>query len=491
MVAAVGAYGFDSERIASTLDARAAGITQQLVGACSVSAPSLEQERERICLGLVWRENLARARAIGRNGSRAQVADAIDGLARVLPAARCSEGNPPSQPPGPTAAQAADDSLLLDRIDAAAQHQGTRSIEQLDALRPAVERNGYVGLALAWSSAVISELVFAGDSARARREVESARHLAQVSGADVQLGWLAVSRLRMATATQTATDEIEADLDAIQTRVGSPLLTAEALQARAERAYTGGQPQRAVELLTAAIALYAEVSLIPAPGLRTAYLTRAASLQQLGALDQAQADLERALGVARQRFTPGAAELEETAGARANNLLYLGKLDEAGAEFRRLRDGMTAAHRDRTATAARIDLSLCQIELVQESAHARTACELAVTTGVAVYGARSTGVIAARNALAQALLETDRAEAIAILEGTLRIGARGGAQPLDVPYAEALLALAYHASKRHADGCEVAVRALAVLRTSPQVDMLKALDDAFPELRDRGHCARR
>lgn len=483
-------HGLDDARIVTAIDKRAAQIGAQLATVCRAE-PSIERDRERLCVGLVWRENLRNVRKIARDGSRAKIADALDGLARVLPVSRCSDGNPPAQMPPPTTAQRVDFDVLRDQIDAATQRQGKRSVEQLDALRPAIDRNGYAGLSIAWSSAIISELLFAGDLPRARRELDSARHLAQVSGDDVQLGWFAVSRLRVAIATGTATDEIEADLDAIQKRVGSPLLSAEALQARAHRAYTSARPQQAVDLVTAALDLYAEVSLIPAPGLRTAYLVRAAAWQQLGALDKAQEDLERALAAATARYAPDSAELEETAAARASNLIYLGKFDEAGAAFRTLRSGMAAAGRDRTATAVRIDFSLCQIELLQHSARTLDACQTAVTSAESLYGASSIKTITARNALAQHLVETAPAKAIEVLQQTLRIGARGGAEPMDIPYAQALLSLAYHLVKRHADGCALATRALDVLRTSAQVDMVQELEAAFPELRDDGRCARR
>lgn len=114
----------------------------------------------------------------------------------MLPAARCSGGSPPSEPPEATAAQAATYGALRDQIDAAASHGGKASIAALDALHPAVEANGYAELSLAWSSAMISELGFAGDYTRAKIEIDLARHLAQAVGDDVQLGWLAVSRLR-------------------------------------------------------------------------------------------------------------------------------------------------------------------------------------------------------------------------------------------------------------------------------------------------------
>lgn len=483
-------HGFDDARIVTAIDARRTEIGKLLAQACT-APPSIEHDRQRLCLGVVWRDTIQSVRTIGRDISRARTAEAIDGLVRVLPAARCTDSNPPAPPPVATAAQRADYTSLRDQIDARALHQGKLSIEQLDALRPAIDRNGYFGLRLAWSSAMTSELIFAGDLTRARREIDSARHLAQVTGDDVQLGWFEVTRMRVAIGTQTATDELEADLDAIQARVGSPLLSAEALQARAERAYTSRQPQRAVDLVTTAIELYTKVSLIPAPGLRTAYLMRAASLQQLGKLDQAQEDLERAVDVAKQRYTPDSAELEETAAARANNLMYLGKLDEAATEIRRLREGTTAAHRGRTANAVRMDLSICQIEMVRSTPRTREACEAAVASSESVYGRGSIKTITARNALAQFLVENDPKKAIDVLEESLRIGAKGGSQPLDIPYAEALLALTYHEVKRHAEGCTIATRALAVLRTSPQVDMVTALDAAFPELARGGRCARR
>ena len=486
---ALRARHFDEPKILTAIDARAAQVEQLLTGACRAEA-TIERDRTRLCLGQVWRDTAQQLQAIARNGSHERVALALDGFARSLPAARCSDRSPPSQPPAATAAQAATFGALRDQLDAVARHSGKPSIAALDALRPAIEANGYAGLSLAWSSAMISELGFAGDRARARREIEVARHLAQTIGDDVQLGWLAVSRLRMATATRTDSDDLEADVTAIAARVGSPLLTAEALQARAERAYRDQHPQQADELLSQAIALYASVTLIPPPSLRTAYMTRAAALQQLGKLAEAQHALDLAVTAANARFAPGSAEVEEVLGARASNLIYLGKLDEAATQFRQLRSALEATHRELTATGFRIEVFLCQIALIQRAATTIATCEAAIARGGAVYGSANIALISVRNALAQYLVERDVPAAIAILEETLRIGAKGGALPMDVPYAQALLALAYDQVKRHAAGCALAARALAVLRTSAQTDMVKTLASSFPELADKnGHCA--
>jgi tetratricopeptide (TPR) repeat protein len=486
---ALHAQQFEDPKILAAIEARVAEVEQLLGGACQADA-SIDRDRARLCLGLVWRDTEQQLHAIARNASHDRVALALDGFARVLPAARCSDGAPPSRPPAATAAQAATYRALHDQIDAAATHAGTRSIAALDALHPAIEANGYAGLSLVWSSALISELDFAGDHARALREVDAARHLAQSTGDDVQLGWLAVSRLRMATDMRTDTDDLEADLTAIAARVGSPLLTAEALQARAERAFRDQYPQRAVELLTEAIQLYSSVSLIPPPSLRTAYMDRAAALQQLGKLDEAQHELDLAFTAASARFAPGSAELEEAAGARATNLIYLGKLDDAAAQFRQLRTALVANHRELTATGFRVEVSLCQIEMVQRAATTVATCEAAIARGGTVYGAANIALIAVRNVLAQYLVERDVPKAIAILEETLRIGAKGGLSPMDVPYAQALLALAYGEVKRHAEGCALAVRSLAVLRDSAQTDMVKTLVSSFPELVNKnGSCA--
>ncbi|HVK84394.1 MAG TPA: protein kinase, partial [Kofleriaceae bacterium] len=482
----IGTAGFDETRVLTAIDDHAAQIHERLASACGKS--SIESDREKLCLNVVWREHVREIRRIARNASRDTVAEAIDDLAGILPAARCSDGNPPAQAPTATTAQLATLEELYAKIDAASSHQGAPTVAALDALRPAVDANGYVGLSLAWSSALVRELKFAGDYVRARKELEAARHLAQTSGADAQLAWLTIMRLRLATVTKTATDELEADLDAIITRVGNPLLTAEALQARAERAYADGKPARAVELMTTAIELYTKVSLIPAPGLRSAHTMRAAALQQLGKLDEAQPDLDRAVEIARQRYAVDSVEVAEVVGARANNLLHLGKIGEAAAAFREVRAQLSAAHRDRTSFAARIDLGLCQLEMSQRTPRALAACEAAVANGEAVFGADSVKVISARSALAQYLMSTDMRRAIDVLEQTLRIGANGGDEPLDVPYAQALLAVAYNQVKRHADGCPLAERALVVLRRSPQRDIVRLLDQKFPELANGGRC---
>ncbi|CAN5686078.1 hypothetical protein BH11MYX1_BH11MYX1_46420 [soil metagenome] len=478
---ALHAQKFDDPKILGAIDARAAQVRQLLGSACKADA-AIDRDRTRLCLGVVWRETAQQLQAIARNGSHERVALALDGFARVLPAARCSDGSPPSQPPAATPAQAATYGALRDQIDAAATHAGKKSIAALDALHAAIEANGYAGLSLAWSSAMISELGFAGDRTRAQREVEAARHLAQTIGDDVQLGWLAVSRLRMATATRTDSDDLEADVTAIAARVDSPLLTAEALLARAERAYRDQHPARAEELLTEAIQLYSSVSLIPPPSLRTAYIDRAAALQQLGKLSEAQHELELAVTVAAARFAPGTAELEEAVGARAMNLIYLGKLDEAASQLRELRTELGANHRDLTANGFRVEVSLCQIEMIQRAATTAATCEATIAKGVTVYGPESIALISVRNVLAQYLVERDVPKAIAILEETLRIGAKGGVSPMDVPYAQALLALSYGEVKRHAEGCALAVRALAVLRDSVQTEMVQTLVGSFPEL---------
>ncbi len=128
--------------------------------------------------------------------------------------------------------------------------------------------------------------------------------------------------------------------------------------------------------------------------------------------------------------------------------------------------------------------------MLQRAATTVATCEAAIDKGVAVYGPATIELIAVRNVLAQYLVEGDVPKAIAILEETLRIGVNGGSSPMDVPYAQALLALAYHLTKRHADGCGLAVRALAALRDSAQTDMVTALVGSFPELASKtGHCA--
>lgn len=487
---ALRAQKFAADRVVAAIDSRTAQIAQLLGGACKADA-TIARDRTRLCLGVVWNETAQQVQTIARNPSHERVALALDGFARVLPATRCSDGAPPSQPPGPTAAQLVGYRALHDQIDAASSHTGKQSIAELDALRPAVEANGYPGLSLVWSSAMVSELGFAGEFKRAAHEVDTARHLAQAIGDDVQLGWFDVSRLRMAVAIGSDSDDIEADVTAIATRVDSPLLTAEALQARAERAYRHRQPQKAADLLARAIQIDSTVALIPPPTLRTAYMTHAAALQQLGKLEDAQQELERAYAAASERFAPASAELEETAGARASNLIYLGKLADAATQFRQLRANLVTSHRDRTATGFQVDVSLCQLEMVQHTPATIATCEAAIAKGEALYGTTSIQLIAVRNVLAQSLVETDVPRAITVLEETLQIGANGGASPMDIPYAQALLALAYGQVKRHAEGCTLADKALAVLRDSAQTDMVETLVGSFPELERGGHCRAR
>jgi|GEM_PF-2961596 len=475
----------DAPRILAAIGDRETQIEKQLTGACR---SDLKISRMKLCLETVWSATSQHLQTIARNASEQRVLLAIDGIARVLPTSRCSDGAPISQAPAASAAQAAGYRVLRDKIEALAMHLGNSSVKSLDALRPEVVANGYSGTSLVWSSAIVSELGFVGDYKRAKQEIDAARHLAQSTGDDEQLGWFEVSRLRMATITHTDSDELEADVSASVARIASPLLTAEALQARAERAYQHQQPKQAVDLEAQALAIYSKVTLITPPSLRVAYMTRAAALEQLGKLDDAQQDLELAYAAASTRFEQGSAELEETAGARANNLIYLGKLADATRRFRELRDGMIATKRDKTGTGFRVDVALCQLEMVQRLPTTIATCEATIAKGEALYGRDSSELIAVRNVLAQYLVEQDVPKAIVILEQTLRIGAKGGSSPMDVPYAQALLALAYGQVKRHVEGCVVAEQALAVLRGSAQTDMVKTLTSSFPELDKAGHC---
>ena len=482
--AALVANQLDAPRILAAISERQAQIETLLVGACRSDGRA---SRLQLCLDTVWDQTSHHLQAIARDPSKERVELELDSFARVLPAARCGAGAPLSQAPGATAAQLVSYRELRDKIETIALHSGKRAVQGLDELRPQIDLNGYSGLVLVWESAIVSELGFIGDYQRAIREVDAARHRAQTTGDDEQLGWFDVSRLRMTTATHADSDELEADVAASVARVDSPLLTAEALQARGERAYHHQHPKQSIELETRAIAIYEETTLIPPPSLRVAYMTRAAASQQLGKFDDAQQDLEHAYAAASARFAVGSAELEETAGARANNLLYQGKYPDATARFRQLRDGMIATKRDQTATGFRVDVSLCQLEMVQRLPSTVATCEATIAKGEALYG-RSSELIAVRNVLAQYLVEKDVPKAIGILEETLRLGEQGGSSPMDVPYAQALLALGYGQVKRHAEGCALAEKVLAVLRTSAQTDMVKALVQSFPALDNGGHC---
>ncbi len=482
--AALLANRFDAARILRAVGERQAQLETLLGGACRSDEPV---SRLKLCLATVWDQTSRHLQTIARDASKERVAHAIDGFARVLPVARCSAGAGLSQAPGATAAQLVTYRPLIDQIDAAALHAGKRAVAALDALRPTIDANGYSGLVLVWESAIVSELGFSGDYKRALEEIDAARHLAQTTGDDEQLGWFDVSRLRMATDIHTDSDALEADVSASVARVDSPLLTAEALQARGERAYQHQQPTQAIDLETQAIALYAQATLIPPPSLRVAYMTRAAALQQLGKFADAQRDLELSYTAASTRFAAGSAELEETAGARANNLLYQGKYAEATAKFRELHDGMVAAKRDQTATGFRVDVALCQLEMVQRLPTTIATCEATIAKGEALYG-HTSELISVRNVLAQYLVERDVPKAIGILEETLRLGERGGSSPMDVPYAQALLALGYGQVKRHAEGCPLAEKALAAMRGTAQIDMVKTLLHSFPELDSNGHC---
>ncbi len=482
--AALVADRLDAPRILGAIGDRQAQIETLLVGACRSDA---KVSRVQLCLDTVWDKTQRHLQTIARNPSKERIELELDGFARVLPATRCSAGAVLSQGPAATGAQLGSYRELRDQIETVAVHSGKRAVQALDALRPQIDANGASSLVLVWESAIVSELGFMGDYKRAIREVDAARHLAQTTGDDEQLGWFDVSRLRMATATHADSDELEADVAASVTRVDSPLLTAEALQARGERAYQHQRPKEAIELETRAIEIYEKTTLIPPPSLHVAYITRAAALQQLGKFDDAQQDLEHAYVAASARFAIGSAELEETAGARANNLLYQGKYADATARFRQLRDGMIATNRDQTATGFRVGVALCQLEMVQRLPSTVATCEATIAKGEALYG-RSSELIAVRNVLAQYLVEKDVLRAIGILEETLRLGEKGGSSPMDVPYAQALLALGYGEVKRHAEGCALAEQALAALRTTAQTDMVTTLVHSFPELDSGGHC---
>jgi tetratricopeptide (TPR) repeat protein len=486
------AAGFDEARVLAAFDERAGQIAQQLAGACRRS--SIESDRERLCLNIIWRDHQQQLRRIARNTSREAVASALDEVAAILPATRCSDRNPPSQLPLATPTQLATYDSLRARIDVATTDQGAHAIAALDAIRAEIEANGHVELTLDWYSALVSELSLAGDYVRAGREIEAARHLAQANGGDAELAWFTTARLRVAILTNTATDALEADVDALVTRVGNPLLTAAALQARGERALDAGSFARALELLTSAIDLLVNVCVIPSTDLHSAHMLRAGALQQLGKLVQAQLDLDRAVEVARARFPPDHIAVAWAETARANDWLHAGKLDDAGRAFGEIRAALSPAHRDRTALAVTVDVGLCQVELTRQSPRAGEACETAVATSEAVYGETSLAVIGARNQLAQVLLGSDNRRAIEILEQTLQIAgnhANSGHDPFDIPQARALLALAYDLTTRHADGCVLAEQAIAAFRQTPQHPMIGALEARFPELANGGRCHRR
>ena len=481
VVTQVTAAGIDARKLRTFIDDEyAAGM---LIGkaACrqvTSADPSTRSLglRQQLCVAQTWRRittNLAALHAPGAVGA------GLDAFTAELPMASCQRATPPSTPASaPPAMQQRVDALFA-QLD-----EPGLSAARVDALGGDIAALSYGPLTATWHALRARQLAALGNLAAAAAAQQQAARFAQSTSDDLRFAIARVGLLTLEVAQGHDISGLEPDVQAVVERIGSPGLMAEFQIAVASDRYRRSQLAPAHELLTQAITTLERIALAPHERLLAAYQNLAAVLQLQRDLPAAATALDHAVQIATARLGADASETLHVRLARAMNMIYAGASDAAVSEIEAIEGGVRRLHLEATVLGYDVALGHCQLTLSRRSNDRDAVCAAAVDVGAKVYGVNARELVTPLIQLGQAQLATSVATAMPTLERALQLAGDGSAtaNPTDVPYVQALLALAYQHTGKHAEARKLAIAALPLLRKYGQTALAENVTRSIPGL---------
>jgi predicted Ser/Thr protein kinase len=491
--AQVAGAGVDPARVLAALDARVVTTIALHERACREgprgARERTEWTRRLACLDEAWarvEQALVKVEAAGPEARR----EGVDELAEVLPAERCAAGSllaVPARLPPPEHARY---EALVDRlhaIEGSAATPPAQRLAELRALEPEVTALAYPPLAARWHWSLGHALSDGVDDAAAARELDLAAQTGLAAGDDDLYVRALVAELQVSTTAASAdrVAQLEAAAAAGAARLGNPQLDAQLLLARANVRLMRGESAEARELFTAADARYAEVALAASPMQVMIAQNLGAIALEAGDLAAAERHLDRAVELAKARYTEASAPYWEARGARATAYLARGELDRAEPELRAVVDGMDR-HRPASDQVVMMRAYLCALAFVRATddlGPARGECAAAVAAAVAVSGADGGANVWPLTLSGQVELKAgDARAAVAFLDRAVAIAAAAHVRPIEATVARTYRAIALAAAGRRREARALAVELAPALAGAEVAQARADLARAFPDV---------
>ncbi len=482
--------GIDVPRVMGALDKRATATATARRDACMLARSDGADDRAfgqyRVaCVDRTWADAMGHLRALG-SAEREEVWSALDQLGLVLDPARCAKASRATVAPAALDPNAEVTRLGRELVAIAREPSldtATR-LARIDAMEPAVMAMQDVQLAARWHVLRAEALVKLGRFEESAAALDRGDLAAESSGDDDLRLEIAIDRVMHAYVTaKRDTAALEARAAALVDKLDNPVRRAELADARGVLLAARDDLPGAVASLREAVAIYDELSLDASERAGRALQNLGAALQLAGDLPAAGEVFDKGLAVTRRRFGEAAANTFEMRGARATNLLYAGRAEEARRELALVVDGLAKVAGPGDSALGMAHLMLCQAEKEAMVATAVERCRAALAHAEAAFGKDHAQLVGYLTAYGDALRVTGRVkEAIEVLDHAVKIGEGGTVSAAELGFAQALLALAQHTvNARDPRALALGRTSLTTLRGRPEMArVVKELEAAFP-----------
>ncbi|HEU0032161.1 MAG TPA: tetratricopeptide repeat protein, partial [Kofleriaceae bacterium] len=469
-------------RVARTLELRERGCVESARGA----SERAEWTRRLVCVDETWAKTGRSVAALVRPDP-AQVREAADELAEVPPVERCERGSLSAVPEALAPAQQARYEALaetIQRLETDSSVKPPERLAKLRAMQPDIDALHYAPLDARWRWGLGHALSDAHDLAAAAKEFAVSAETGLAAGDDNLYVRALIAQLhqtRAGSADQIALLESQAEAGA--RRLANPQVDAQLLIARANVYMERGDNAKARTLFERADAVYQQIALAP-------MAMHVMVLQNLGAIcletgDMAAGDryLDRAVELARLRYTDAGAPYWEARGARATSYLFRKDLAKAEPELRAAADGIERTS-PTSGQAGMLRAYLCILLLGKNQvADARAQCAASVQAMQAL-GADTPAQVWPLTLSGQVELRDDHVDlALAFLERAVRLAEQNHVRPIELTVAQAYYAIALRAGKRTADANALARIVAPKLRDPAVAESRGDFVRYFPELR--------
>lgn len=484
----LGAAGVDVVRVVSAIDLRAATTASTRHDACVLSRHDKPEDRAlgqyRIaCVDQTWADALGNIRGLSST-NRDEVWAAVDQLSLVLDPTRCAKVARAIAAPVVVTDEG---TRLGQQLTSIARDPALKTAERLakmNEMEPAVLAAKSGELEARWYLLRASQLQNLGKFDESSVALDKADLAAETVGDDDLRAEVAIDRVSQAYSTGARdTAAIEARAAAIVDKLDNPVRRAELANTRGMLMAARGDIPNAVAALRETVTRYDELSLDASERAVHALQNLGAALQLAGDLEGAQLAFDKGLVLSARRFGETSTSTLEMRGARATNLLYAGRAEEARAELAIVVDGLTTTGGPRNGALNMARMMLCQAETEAKSSSAVTRCHDAVVGAEQAYGKDHPQLVAYLTLYGDALREQKQpAESVTVLERALEIAKTGTLSDSELPFAQGSLALSLHdIDPTSARGKELARAATTALAARPDMErMLKQLATAYP-----------
>jgi len=475
--------------VLAALDRRVAQTVALRERACRAADPSARAQwsRRSVCVDETWAKTAAAvARMLASDPER--VREAADALGEVAPVEACARGSLPAvpEPLEPDASKRYDAVIkTVQQLEMDSKLRPAERTAKLRALAGDIAALHYAPAESRWHWALGHTLSDGEDIPGALKEYDLSARAALAAGEDNVYVRALIMQLNLTseTASDARIAELETQAQAAALRLGQPQIDAELFRARGMMYLNRGDGVKARKALEEADALYSKIAVAP-------MAMHMAVLQNLGAVcleagdgEAAARYLDRAIEVARGRFTETGAYYWQARGARAVLDLQRKDYDRAERELRIVAAGLDRTYPDGS-QAGQLRTYLCAVELARNHLpEARSTCAAAIAGIRAMDGAGSPHEVWPLAMSGQIELRAGKLSAgLAFLEQAMAIARKGNVRPIEATTAATYYAIALLAAKRTREARALAEKIAPALRAPELAEAHGDFALYFPDL---------